>query len=504
VIEFIRDFYNTTPNKGTDEPSISTSGDGINFIETVPDNIVNIYDFTKEISFYDAIMHVIRRLNQPIGQGGVGDFYSLVFTDGEGLITPQADTIIMQIFVQGVGTVDTVQSSINNPFHSLTYQIESESGNQILVRGQQGTGYVPKEFHEFISHVEEINNYPTYKASETYKIGIFTRGTDNIIYKAILAVPINTPPPNVTFWLVQTPDLIIGTLNYSQWTKNKVTVTKNGMSNPTAAFVTGGFAAPAFYDGNMVIREGGTNSIDGTYTFWRDWATIRTNTTVGIATNKYLDFAVSPGLYNGFRVLVDVTIGAVGGDFVGSDKFGRVFADSIAVYNGDEWIVIREFDGIPTVNRLGNQCVVIFEGRTFEWNTALTVQNDFANAHTHATWNPRQRSAGAPTGVQWRDVSASAGGNDVFHHPKSITSVTGLFPGDIIGDDYTTFTANSALKIVFEFDLDSILDEFLNKFTTWWDNLYTFGKNLMEGVDDNFPDEFEPTIFSNRNGMAIM
>ena len=491
VIEFIRDFYNT--DRGTDEPILSTSGDSTNFIDTVPDNIVNIYDFTKEISFYDALMQVIRRLNQPAGQGGVGDFYSLVFTDGEDLVTPQADTVIMRIFVQGVGTATNVQSTVNDPFHSLIYQIEAETGNQMLVRGQQGTGYVPTEFHEFISFVEEINNYPSYDAAQTYIIGIFVRGSDNNIYQANAAVPINTPPPNISFWDLETPDTIIGTLNYSQWTKDKVTVTKNGMANPTGVFFDGTFNAPAFYDGNMVVREGGTNSIDGTYTFWRDWALLRTNTTVGLTTNPYFNFAGTIGLYKGTRILVDATIGPVGGDFVGNDKFGRTFADSLAFYNGDEWIVIREFDGIPTGNRLGNQVVVIFEGRTYEWNTTLTVQNDFANAHTHAGWNPRQRSAGAPTGVQWRDVSASAGGNDVFHHPKSITNVTGLFPSDIIGDDYSTFTTNSALKIVFEYNLISIMDEFYNKFTSFWDNLYTIGKNLMEGIDDNFPDVFEPT-----------
>jgi len=146
VIEFLRDFYNTI--KGTDEPSLTTSGDGADFIEEVPNNIVNIYDFTKEISFYDAIMQVVRRLNQPVGQGGIGDFYSLVFTDGEDLVTPKPDNIVMKIFVQGSGVADLVQSTVNDPFHSLTYQIHSESGNQILVRGQQGTGYVPTEFHD--------------------------------------------------------------------------------------------------------------------------------------------------------------------------------------------------------------------------------------------------------------------------------------------------------------------------------------------------------------------
>lgn len=485
VIQFLRDSYNSI--RGTAEPILSTSGDATDFIATVPNNINNIYDFTKEISFYDALMMVIRRLNQPIGQGGIGDFYSLVFTDGEDLSTPQADTIIMRIFVQGVGSATNVQSSVNDPFHSLTYQIISESGNQILVRGQQGTGYVPTEFHEFISFVEEINNYPAHLPGVEYKAGIFTRGSDNLIYKA--NVTTTTTPPGID-WDLETPDTIIGALNYSQWTKNKVTVTKNGMANPTGVFFDGTFDAPAFYDGNMVIREGGTNATDGVYTFWRDWALVRTNDSadlLGIPFNKYFDFANTTGLYKGTRVLVDTNNGAspAAGDFVGNDKFGRLFADSLVFYTGDEWIVIR-------TPKIGDQVVVIFEGRTIEWNVPLDAQDEFADAHRHTGRTDKFR--GPSGGLQkWRDVSASAGGNDVFHHPKSITTAPGLFPSDIIGDDYSTFTANSALKIVFEFDLDSIFDDFYSKFTTWWDNLYTTGKNLMEGILSNFSIEFEPT-----------
>jgi len=495
AIRFIRDVYND--KKGTDEPTLATVGDGTDFIATVPLTVNNIYDFTKEISFYDALMQIVRRLNQPIGTGGVGDFYSMVITDGEDLSTPQANTIMLRIFVQGVGAATNIQSSINNPFHDLTYTIESESGNQIFVRGQQGTGYVPREFHEFISFVEEINNYPPYIATETYPEGIITRGSDNKLYKAKAGgVPISTPPPNATFWTLETPSTIIPAINYSQWTKNKEVVTKNSCANPTAAFLTGGFAAPAFYDGNMVIREG-FNSADGSYAFWRDFALIRTNDSADLlnVTNQiYFLFTGSTGIYNGTRVLVDTSLGAVAGDFVGTDKFGRTFADSLALFNGTDWIVIREFDGLPTSTRLGDQVVVIFEGRTYEWNTTLTVQNDFANAHTHATWNPKQRSAGAPTGVQWRDVSASAGGNDVFHHPKNIEKVDGLFPKDIEGDDYTSFVTDSAIKITFEFNENDLINEFNQKFTSFFDSAYTTLVDLFAPTDDIFQTLFEPTV----------
>lgn len=487
VIEDIIGRWNTAGNKGTDEPTIVFVDGATNLLDTLPKTVVNIYDFTKEISYYDAMMQVIRRLNQPVAQQGIGDFFSLVFTDGEDLASPTADAIVIRIFVQGVGAPTVLQSTANDPFNSLTYQIHSESGNQILVRGQQGTGYVPTEFHEFISFVEQINNYPTHIVGETYITGIIVRATDNNLYNANKTTTA-TPPDGGVDWDLTNPNTIIPGSNYSPWTKNQVNVTRNGMSNPTAVVGVGGFNSPAFWDGNLVIREN-HNFVTNKFVFFRTWSHLRANTTVALPTNYY-DFAGSGGFYHGLRVLVDTSLGAAGGDWSGTDKFGRTFADSIAFYNGDEWIVIREFDGITTSDRIGDQCAILFEGRVFEWNTALSTQNDFANAHTHSTWNPKQRSAGAPTGVQWRDVSATAGGNDPFHHPSAIETAPGLFPSNIDGDDYSTFTANSALKITYEFSLTQLICDFLDPFVSFFDD--PLGKliDLFDAGDDGFEAEF--------------
>ena len=474
--------YNS--DKGTDDPQLVTSAGGTDYIETVPDNITNIYDFTKEISYYDAIMQVIRRLNQPIGQGGVGDFFSLVFIDREEL--EAFEGIVMHVFVQGAGTAANLQDDVDNPFLSLTYQIQSQTGNQVFVRGQQGTGYVPTQFHEFISYVEEISNYPSYNNSITYPTGIFTRGSDNVIYKAITDVPVSTPPPNASFWLVQTPADIIPFINYSHWTRDKDVVTKNSCSNRTSAYLTGGFNAPAFPDGNMVIREG-FNSDDGSYTFWRDFALIRTNDSdelLNLLNSDYFEFATgSVGLYNGTRVLVDTELGAVANDFVGNDKFGRAYADSLAMYNGSEWIVIRN-------PQLGDQVVVHNEGRTYEWNVPFTEMNHFANAHSHNGQGKRRGPVGSE---KWRDVSETAGGNDVFHHPKNIEKAPGLFPKEINGDQYISFTSESAIKITYEFALTNVIDNFLQKFTSFFDNTFDKLVDLFDGGDDGFAAIFEPT-----------
>lgn len=478
-----------TVDKGTDEPTIVTNIFGAE-TNQAPDNIVNIYDFTREISFYDAIMQVINRLNQPVGSGGAGDFFSLTFDDLEILDPPNTGLVLFVNIQGGLGNT-TLESTPDNPFHSLTYQIHSQTGNQIFVRGQEGTGYMPTEFHEFISFVEEINNYPSYNSTITYIPGIFVRGGDNKIYQANTNVPINTAPPNGLFWDLETPSSIIPFSNYSPFTNgNQPFVTKNSCGNATTAFDNGTYNSPTFPDGNMVIREG-FNSSNGTYTFWRDFAMARTNNSATIP-NFYFDFAGIDGFYNGLRVLVDTSLGAVAGDFVGNDKFGRTFADALVIFDGFDWIVIREFNTI-TGNQVGDQVVVLEEGRTYEWNVPIQAQNDFANAHTHGGFINKFRGVGAPSSAQWRDVSATAGSNDVFHHPKNIEVVDGLFPKDIDGDDYTSFVTNSAIKITFQYELADEVNKFLCKFTSFFDNIYNKLIDLYENTDDIFETLFEPT-----------
>ena len=77
----------------------------------------------------------------------------------------------MTIKEQGTGGPG-VLNPIDNPVHSLSYRIESQSGTQVFVRGQANAGSVPNNFHLFSSFVEEINNYPAYNSIATYFTGM--------------------------------------------------------------------------------------------------------------------------------------------------------------------------------------------------------------------------------------------------------------------------------------------------------------------------------------------
>lgn len=478
AINFLIVSYNDS--KGTDQPSITTLYPNSNPLL----GITNVYDFTSGVSYYDALMHIIERLNAPTSSGGVGDFYSLVFED-----EPLTDNLNMTIKVQGFGTSPpTVQSTDLDPTHSISYRIDSKRGNQVFVRGMPNAGAVPNGFHDFSSIVEEVNHYPAYNGNGTYNIGMKVI-SGGVIYEAIAPVPTSTPPPNVSYWVSRTFSQVAGSVTYSEWTNGKATVTKNSCSNPTNGFLTGGFDAPAFPDGNLVVRE--------TF-FFRDFVHIRSinDTTLSThATHKfYLRGQAQSGLYRGFRILVDTSLGNPAGSFgngsgtIYNDRFGRSFENAMVMYTGSEWIVFREPVAPEAINRSLDHCCVLSEGKVYEYNTSSAVGDQHLAVRKADVF--RGGSAGGPFG--WRDMSGASGGNDPFHHPKNITNTTGLISNKIrANQDISSYLTNSAVKIEFEFSIAlgpvvEVVERVGNFFQTAIDSIYDFFKNPIE-------DTVEPT-----------
>jgi predicted phage tail protein len=66
----------------------------------------------------------------------------------------------------------------------------------------------------------------TYTASLTYAIGVLVRGTDGLTYKAKIAVPINTAPPNLTYW-----EPVVGVVSLAQAITDETTARQLADSN---------------------------------------------------------------------------------------------------------------------------------------------------------------------------------------------------------------------------------------------------------------------------------
>lgn len=79
-------------------------------------------------------------------------------------------------------------------------QVKSDLGDQIT--GVNNTvSEVQSELQAQIDHIADLADSMPYKADQTYTVGQGVLGADGIIYQATQNVPVNTPPPNATYWL---------------------------------------------------------------------------------------------------------------------------------------------------------------------------------------------------------------------------------------------------------------------------------------------------------------
>jgi len=440
VIQYVVDQYNSA--KGTKQAFLNTKlviPPTTLELNEAPKTIPVAIDFSDRPNCKAALQRIKARMNLSVSQGGTGDKWSFVIEDH-----PVNDNeMTLSVFVQGKlpGTPVTISKT-----HSISKRKEAKTGTRIIVEAEEGTGGLPEEPHKFFSLVEEFNAHPNYISSETYKNGINVQ-VNGIHYQAIQDVPISTPPPNATYWKIITEKDVIGVLIPSPWTKDKAAgPIKNFFSNPENAFNVD-FNSPAIIDGNGVIRESN---------HWRDWALLRSNTdqlNADIIKKHYLwNQSNLDGKYEGLRILVDPNLGALAGDFAlngGKDRFGKNYSNSLSMYTGTEWIVLRE-------QQVEDEVVVRAEGKTWQFN--YLIQNTRVR-HKSSVFAP-------PSGpIELRDISQTFLGNDAFHYPSNIRNVDGLFRQIDAPNDpaFPTgkYTDNSAVEITYSYTLDPITSQAL-------------------------------------------
>lgn len=84
--------------------------------------------------------------------------------------------------------------------NALAEEARARLGEQIAAVDTELAG-VKTELQQQIDNIADLADSMPYKADQTYTAGQGSLGTDGIIYQAIKAVPVNTPPPNTTYWL---------------------------------------------------------------------------------------------------------------------------------------------------------------------------------------------------------------------------------------------------------------------------------------------------------------
>ncbi|GBH11198.1 DUF1983 domain-containing protein [Pseudomonas syringae pv. actinidiae] len=101
-------------------------------------------------------------------------------------------------------------------------------------------GTVRAELQQQIDSIADLADSMPYKPGETYAAGQGVLGADGIIYQATQNVPVNTPPPNITYWLSvgQAVATAVGLASRVQTVETKVTSIE-GVNTAQSQQITG-------------------------------------------------------------------------------------------------------------------------------------------------------------------------------------------------------------------------------------------------------------------------
>jgi len=325
-------------NDGTSQP-IFTTFEGPTEFNKLPDNNPNIWDFQYIDNCLDALREIVLHANNSVAAGGAGDRFAIIFDDDP---SAPLSTIIVRIISQGTTnspTFPTLQDTLANPIQSIEEIKQPKTGTRVIARGKPGSGTMRANFDKYRSRLEFFLNTQQYDDAKSYVIDNFVR-QGAIVYQAILATSGNRPP-NATFWKVVPVGDFIGNIQYSPYTIMKEKLFRNACGNPEGALDPLLFTSLKVMDYNLVILDAKT---------FRDFCYVRSNTddlTADSFKKKYLFNETN--LIDGFRILVDSSIGAIAGAFAadnfgegaGNDPNGRPYKNSFAILIGTDWFVFR-------------------------------------------------------------------------------------------------------------------------------------------------------------------
>jgi len=187
---------------------------------------------------------------------------------------------------------------------------------------------------------------------------------------------------------------------------------------------------------------------------------------------KYLNNV--DGQYRAFRVLVDTSLGAAGGEFAGDDKFGNTFANNMAEWTGSEWVVKKTFVD-------GEYCSVIGEGDVYVLLSGT-----------------------------WTNISGSPLANHCFHIYDSIINVQGFNNTPRTGGSFGLTSGLQVTYIIPNGGIESIQAGFNQqpeyyKYGVWLDLTFPFSNNTFNSVGiigelyGNNPTKKEPVTHDTNN-----
>lgn len=440
VIEDIGNNYNT--NRKSKQPILT------GHLTTDPTNQApkssfqnNIYDYgLNEDQGYNRIIETSDKLGSSVDAGGALDFYDVRIDTSDSDFT----TLTLSVFPSGqdgdVVLVDTEQVNMGETEGG----IDSIKGTLINAWGPNDQGTLPIQHSIFKSKEQRFPLHPTWLNTETYSLNSVIQHL-GIHYKSLLNNNVGNTPAStigVAWQVITKADDYGNVIQYSPWTVDKAPLWKN-----SGCDLDGTGFGEGCWDGNLVIWD----DQEGAF---RTWADVREVNPLNI-NSAFKYGGTSTGWYRGLRILVQ---GTGAGLLSGTDRNGKSFDNSIAEYDGTEWIVkYEEQDDLL--------CAVISEG----------IQYRF-------------------TGGLWTDIRIQPNAGDCFHPYDELTNQPG-----IITTAGFSINTNSAVRVRYDFTTASqLLDNIATfyKVGAWLNFRFPFPINTKNSISEDVGELYGGTIQS--------
>jgi len=365
--------YNNNINSR--QPTLSGHSTGYNQGTGVgngfPKFTVNHYEYgIVEDAGYNRWNQMLDKLGGSVANGGVLDYFECGFE------TSAVNAIEVALFSSGGRTLDidddanipTITQSLEVNVGSTDVGIAAATATQVAAWGSQTHGSLPTGHAIYASGVDQFIFRPLWDDQIQYLTDSRVKYIDNKHFKALNDItgtpPFTIPPSSVDWQQIDMGDEFGDTIQYSEWTDDKVREWANcgaDPSNVSQVSETVTSTGACMVDCNIVILD---NTVDAK--FFRTWVDFiaTSDATLTVAANNW----AYSGQVNLFPVGRRCFVNGTGtGTFSGNDSNGIPFSNNIVEWSGEEWIV--KYRPANTGTDLDNMQIMV-------WDEALLYNFD--------------------------------------------------------------------------------------------------------------------------------
>jgi len=336
-----------------------------------PKFTVNHYEYgLVEDSGYNRWNQQLDKLGGSVADGGVLDYFECGFE------TSTVNAIEIALFSQGSRSIDlsddaalpTIVQSLDINVGSTDVGIAAATATHVAAWGSQTHGSLPTGHSIYASGVDQFIFRPLWDENIGYLADSLVKYIDNKHYQAnsdITGTPPFTNPAASASWdQIDMGDEFGDTIQYSEWTDDRVKEWANCGANPSSVTQLGEVitsVGACMFDCNIVILD---NTDEGK--FFRTWVDFiaTSDATLEVAADNWAYSGQTNQFPPGRRVFIN---GTGTGVFAGNDSNGIAFSQNIAEWSGEEWIV--KYRPNNTGTDLDNmQVVVIDEAVIYNFN----------------------------------------------------------------------------------------------------------------------------------------